>query len=68
LIKGLESTREQEYRNVLEVVIGLDVLAHLVTILLRHDDVAQYDVGLDGVDFIDCFLPVADSMELEVFV
>ena len=47
LVEGLEGAGQQQHGHVREGRVLLDVVADLVAVLLRHDDVAQHDVRTD---------------------
>jgi hypothetical protein len=67
-VEGLERAGEQHDRDVAVVGIRLDVLADLVAVLLRHDDVGEDDVGAHLGEFGDCLRAVVDRGDLVVAV
>ena len=68
LVEGLEGSGEQENRDVRPRRVRLDLLADLVAVLLRHDDVAENDVGPDLGEPLEREAPVAHGDHVEVLV
>jgi hypothetical protein len=68
LVERLERAGEQQHGDVAEGRVLLDEVAHLVAVLLRHDDVAEDHVGADFLGLLDGEPPVADGCHLEVLV
>ena len=68
LVERLKSAGQQQDGNVFQLVGRLDELANFIAIFLRHDDVAEHDVRLDGANLVDGLLPVPHGVELEILI
>ena len=58
LVEGLEGAGQQQHRDVRERRVLLDEVADLVAVLLRHDDVAEHDVGRHLLDPLEARRPL----------
>jgi hypothetical protein len=65
-VERLEGAGEQKHRNARSRGIVLDMLADLVAVGLRHDDVEQRDVGTDFLDLLQGLRAVAHREDLIV--
>jgi hypothetical protein len=65
-VERLERPRQEKHRDSGECGIVLDRFADLVTVLLRHHDVGEHDVGAQFLRLPDCVIAVVDSDDAEV--
>jgi len=67
LVEGLESSSQQQHRNLCELGISLDGLADLVAVLAGHHDICEHDIGADFSGLDDRIVAVVDGQDGYVF-
>ena len=65
-IERLEGSGEKDDRDVAVLRMRFDVLADLIAVLLRHDDVGEDDVGSHLSELLQGFGPVVDRCDLVI--
>lgn len=68
LIERLEVAREEQNGDILQRRVVLDIFAHLVAVLARHDDVRENEVRLDIAGLSDGVVAVINGGKFEVAV
>ena len=65
LVQRFGESADEDNGNPVEIVIGLELFAHLVTVHLRHVDIQQDQMGPPILERLDGFRSVIRQPDLE---